>query len=86
MAISDGAYNGARKVLVDAGSRTASKSHDKHTQGKGSPDDHGKKLLSEARDDFRSTDMRLPNQRSGMTMAHYDAIHKAAQLMGIPSW
>jgi hypothetical protein len=35
-------YNAARKTLVDAGSKTAHKSHDKHTQGKGPPEEHGK--------------------------------------------
>ena len=86
MAISDHDYNTARAILVAAGSRTAAKSHDKHTNGAGSPDSHGKDLLREARDDFRITDAGQANLQSRMTAAHYAAVHNAATQMGITSW
>ena len=85
-AISDNNYNKARTILVAAGSITAQKSHEKHTQGAGSPDGHGQTLLGEARDEFRETDAGQPNLHSGMTQAHYTAIHNAAQQMSIQDW
>lgn len=86
MAISDRAYNQARAILINAGSHTANASHPKHTGGAGSPDSHGQDLLREARDEFRNNDQGQPNLRSGMTQAHYDAIHDAANEMGIQNW
>ena len=86
MAISDNNYNRARAILVAAGSNTAVTSHEKHTQGAGSPDGHGQALLREARDEFRGTDAKQPNLHSGMTQAHYTAIHSAAQQMNIQDW
>jgi hypothetical protein len=84
--ISDDAYNKARTILANAGSDSAKKSHVKHTGGKGSPEDHGKQLLREARDEFRKKDKGQPNLKSEMTVDHYNAIHKAAQEMKISSW
>jgi hypothetical protein len=46
--IKDKDYNRARSMLVAAGSMSAQKSHLKHTQGRGSPDGHGRSLLNEA--------------------------------------
>jgi hypothetical protein len=86
MAISDSNYNKARNILVQAGSASASTSHPKHTQGNDSPDSHGQDLLREARDEFRGTDARQQNLQSGMTAAHYTAIHSAAQQMDINDW
>lgn len=85
MSISDDQYNRARAILIEAGSRTASSSHAKHTQGRGSPVGHGQQLLREARDEFREAD-RQSGSHSGMTEAHYKAIHRAAQEMGISNW
>ncbi len=84
--ISDRQYNTARSILVQAGSHSADASHVKHTRGAGSPDGHGQELLREARDEFRQTDANLPGLRSRMTQAHYDAIHNAAETMGIEEW
>jgi hypothetical protein len=87
MAISDANYNRARGILVAAGSRTAAASHEKHTQGTGSPDGHGQQLLREARDEFRRVDANTaPDLNSGMTLAHYNAVHSAAATMGISNW
>ena len=86
MSISDNDYNRARAILAQAGSNTASKSHDKHTQGAGSPDSHGQDLLREARDEFRGTDAGQGGLQSGMTQGHYNAVHQAAQRMGIDQW
>jgi hypothetical protein len=86
MAISDNSYNAARSTLALAGSQTAAKSHPKHNTSGGSPDSQGQELLREARDEFRKDDAKHPNLKSGMTQAHYDAIHKAAEEMGIANW
>ena len=86
MSISDNDYNRARAILVQAGSASADKSHDKHTQGKGSPDSHGQDLLREARDEFRGTDAGQAGLQSGMTQGHYNAVHQAADKMGITQW
>ncbi|MGH7122530.1 MAG: hypothetical protein ACREFP_26665 [Acetobacteraceae bacterium] len=86
MSIADNDYNRARAILVQAGSKTASKSHDKHTQGKGSKDSDGQGLLREARDEFRGTDTGQPGLQAGMTAAHYGAVHGAAQQMSITQW
>ena len=85
MAISDGKYDKARDILIGAGSNTARASHRKHTQG-GSPDDHGRQLLVEARDEFRRGDPGLDSLHSGMSQRHYAAIHSAADEMGIDRW
>ncbi len=84
--ISDYQYNRARNILVQVGSHTAGVSHPKHTQGTGSPESHGRQLLREARDEFRQLDANLPDLRSGMTQAHYNAIHQAANTMTISQW
>jgi hypothetical protein len=86
MAISDYNYNTARTILINAGSQTANASHPKHTGGAGSPDGHGKSLLREARDEFRINDVGQANLQSEMTIAHYQAIHRAANQMGIINW
>jgi hypothetical protein len=86
MAISDDDYNWARATLARAGSKSAEKSHDKHTKGKGSPDSHGQDLLREARDEFRTTDTNENNLKAGMTAAHHKAITDAAKKMGITNW
>jgi len=86
MAISDNNYNRARAILAAAGSKTANASHEKHTQGAGSPLGHGQSLLREARDEFRGTDAGQDALRSGMTQAHFDAVHNAADQMRIGAW
>lgn len=86
MSISDGDYNRARAILAAAGSNTAAKSHDKHTKGKGSPEGHGVSLLQEARDEFQANDAGGEDLQAGMTGDHYNAIHSAADQMGITSW
>jgi len=86
MPIKDDDYNRARRILAQAGSDSAAKSHVKHTGGKGSPDGHGQDLLAEARDEFRGRDSGQPNLQSGMTHVHYTAIHQAAGAMGISNW
>jgi hypothetical protein len=78
-------YNTARNILVQAGSDSASKSHPKHNTDS-VPDTHGKDLLAEARDEFRSTDAGGDDLRSEMSQDHYTAIHKAADEMGIDQW
>ena len=83
--ISDGDYNAARKKLIDSGSASAGASHPKHTNG-GSPDGHGVSLLQEARDEFRNTDAGQEGLKSGVTIAHYTAIHWAANKMSIDKW
>lgn len=79
-------YNAARQRLIDAGSDSADKSHKKHASDSDCPDDHGKSLLQEARDEFRVNDAGKPGLISRMTNAHHTAIHAAAQLMGITHW
>uniref|UniRef100_A0AAU2UWL6 Uncharacterized protein n=1 Tax=Streptomyces sp. NBC_00003 TaxID=2903608 RepID=A0AAU2UWL6_9ACTN len=85
--IKPAAYNQARSILAKAGSQTAAKSHPIH--GK---DDvavsYGTSLLAAARDEFRHTDRNLPpkQKKSGMSIAHYNAIHSAAKTMGIDRW
>lgn len=78
-------YSQARSVLAQAGSDTASKSHPKHNTDS-VPESHGADLLREARDEFRGTDGGAGALQSGMTQAHYDAVHRAAEVMGISSW
>ena len=86
MTISDGDYNAARDLLVKAGSKSAEKSHRKHGNKNGSPMDHGKKLLQEARDEFRKLDYGQLALVSQMTNRHHKAIHDAARKMGVTSW
>ncbi|WP_220377952.1 hypothetical protein [Streptomyces inhibens] len=45
-------------------------------------------LLREARDEFRQSDLGLPDEqkKSGMSEPHYAAVHKAADEMGINHW
>lgn len=86
MALKDNDYNKARKTLIDAGSKSAEKSHEKHTQKNDSPIEHGVSLLQEARDEFRKIDSGKSNLISGMTSEHYDAVHKAARQMNIENW
>jgi hypothetical protein len=86
MAISDDDYNWAKNTLAKAGSKSAEKSHVKHTGGKGSPESHGQDLLREARDEFRKLDANEDNLKAGMTEAHHKAITDAAKKMGITKW
>lgn len=85
LAIKVANYNTARNTLIQAGSKTAEKSHPAHGD-KDVPDGHGKELLREARDEFRETDKGNQNLKSEMTQGHYDAVHKAATVMGISDW
>lgn len=78
-------YNKARAILVAVGSASAAKSHDQHGVDT-CPADYGVQLLRESRDEFRKTDAGQPNLVAGMTKAHYDAVHKAADQMGITNW
>lgn len=84
--INDNDFNSARESLIKAGSDSARACHPAHTKGKGSPDHHGQSLLAEARDEFRKTDAGKNNLFSGVTLAHYDAIHAAARKMGVQNW
>jgi hypothetical protein len=86
MAIQDREYNRARGILAAAGSMTAAKSHEKHTQGAGSPDSDGQQLLREARDEFQKADAGQAGLRANMTAAHYQAVHGAADEMSITEW
>ncbi|MFE7594552.1 hypothetical protein ACFU6K_34620 [Kitasatospora sp. NPDC057512] len=81
------AYNQARGTLINAGSKTAAKSHPAHGT-KDVPVSHGTSLLAEARDEFRAADKKLPasQKRSDMSIPHYNAIHNAATTMGIDTW
>ncbi|MBV2154120.1 hypothetical protein [Kitasatospora sp. SUK 42] len=85
--IKTGDFNNARGILVKAGSKTAEKTHEAHGV-KDVPVSHGTSLLAEARDEFRAADRNLPakDKKSDMSIAHYDAIHKAAKTMGIDTW
>lgn len=77
--ISDEDYNKARAILAKAGSKSAAKSHEKHTQGKGSPQTHGTQLLQEARDEFNT----FPEAKMKTGRA---AVVQAAKVMGIARW
>ena len=85
MPLNPAKYNKARDILGTAGSNSAKKSHPKHNTDQ-VPDDHGKALLREARDEFRKADKGKEGLQSEMLPAHYEAIHKAAKEMGITSW
>ncbi|MFE4517349.1 hypothetical protein ACFRMQ_24505 [Kitasatospora sp. NPDC056783] len=80
-------YNQARNTLINAGSKTASKSHPAHGT-KDVPVSHGTSLLAEARDEFRAADRSLPadKKKSDMSIPHYNAVHSAAKTMGIDTW
>ncbi|MFJ7908859.1 hypothetical protein [Kitasatospora sp. NPDC096204] len=80
-------YNQARSTLINAGSKTAAKSHPAHGT-KDVPVSHGTGLLAEARDKFRAADRNLPagQKRSDMSIPHYNAVHSAARTMGIDTW
>lgn len=85
--IKPAAYNQARSILADAGSKTAAKSHVIH--GKDDvPVGYGTSLLAAARDEFRAGDKNLPakEKKADMSIAHYNAIHSAAKTMGIDTW
>jgi hypothetical protein len=78
-------YNKARAILVAVGSESAAKSRDQHGVAT-CPAEVGAQLLRDARDEFRKTDAGLAGLVAGMTRAHYDAMHKAADTMGIVHW
>ena len=80
-----GKYNTAKAALTKAGSKSAAKSHTQHG-AKECPDEYGKQMLREARDEFRKADKGQAELKSEMTQAHYDAIHTAAKTMGISNW
>lgn len=86
MPIKDDDYNQARGILAAAGSQAAAKAHQKHTQGKGSPEAHGKQLLQAARDAFRRNDQGQAPLESGMTAAHHTATMRAATEMSTTDW
>ena len=71
--IKDADYNAARGILITAGSKSAEKSHVKHTGKAGSPDGHGTARLHEATTEFGATP----------TAAQTKALAKAAKKMGI---
>ena len=83
MSISDRRYNRAKAILSQAGSNTAAASHNKHTQGKGSPDGHGRNLIAEARAEFMAADVGQANLQNGMTAAHDRAISDAESELNI---
>ncbi|MGW6412785.1 hypothetical protein ACWF95_37375 [Streptomyces vinaceus] len=85
--VKNAAYNQARSILALAGSKTAGASHVVHGTDD-SPASYGVSILTEARDEFRAADSGLPDaqKNSGMSIAHYDAIHQAADAMGIVTW
>jgi hypothetical protein len=85
--IKPAAYNQARSILANAGSQAAAKSHPIH--GKDDvPVGYGTSLLAAARDEFRQADRNVPakDKKAGMSAPHYNAIHSAAQTMGIDQW
>lgn len=84
--IKNDAYNRAKTMLTVAGSASASKSHTKHGKPDDCPAEHGVALLREARDEFRVTDAGGQGLRAGMTAGHYQAVHSAANEMGISGW
>ncbi|MBB5157157.1 WXG100 family type VII secretion target [Saccharopolyspora phatthalungensis] len=81
-------YNKAKTILADIGSMTARKSHVKHDKDS-APSNHGASLLAAARDEFQQQGKNagLPKHTyNGMTKEQYDAIHRAAETMGISKW
>lgn len=79
--ISDAEYNQARNTLIDAGSNSARASHPKHNTRGGSPDNHGRQLVSEAIQEFRNMDAGGDMLTRGMTMNHFVAVSNAATEM-----
>ncbi|MFB8788293.1 MAG: hypothetical protein U7123_05455 [Potamolinea sp.] len=69
--ISDGQYNAARQILIDARSRSAEVSHPRHGNRDGNPVGFGLQLLRGARQDFANNPLKLR------------IIHRAAAAMGI---
>ena len=78
-------YNTAKAILTKAGAASAGKSHVQH-KTPDVPEDYGKELLRECRDEFRKADKGKPDLKSEMTEPHYKAVHDAATAMGISSW
>ena len=78
-------YNKARAILVAVGSASAAKSRDQHGAAT-CPAEIGTQLLREARDEFRRTDAGMPDLVAGVTRAHYDAVFKASDIMGVDNW
>ena len=78
--IKSDAYNKAKAALTKAGSTTAGKSHPKHGTDGTCPEDHGKQMLREARDEFNK--IKDPVKMK----AGRDAVVAAAKTMGIASW
>jgi hypothetical protein len=78
MPISTHAYNTARNILIASNSRTAAASHPKHG-GDRWPDDHGRSLLREARDEFNQLPEPVRSQKRAVVVI-------AAGLMGIERW
>ncbi len=74
--IKDGNYNAARKILIEAGSKTAEKAHPQHTSSGSCPRDYGIKLINEAGDEFTQL---------GYTKVHEKAIAAATKKMGLVS-
>ncbi len=79
--ISDADYNQARNTLIAAGSNSARASHPKHNTRGGSPDNHGRQLVSEAIQEFRAADAGGNALTRGMTIAHFVAVSNAATEM-----
>ena len=78
--IKSDAYNKAKAALTKAGSATAGKSHVKHGTDGTCPEDHGKALLREARDEFNKL------KEEAKKKVGRDAVVSAAKTMGIASW
>jgi hypothetical protein len=78
MPISTHDYNTARNMLIAGGSRTAAASHPKHG-GDRWPDDHGKSLLREARDEFNQLAEPVRSEKRAVVV-------NAAKQMGITEW
>jgi hypothetical protein len=81
--INDADYNSARGILITANCNSASASHPKHTQGRGSPDGHGRSLVREAVEEFQAADVNAAALTRGMTMLHFVAVSNAAHEMGL---
>ncbi|WP_062058235.1 hypothetical protein [Aquimarina longa] len=73
MPIKDKDYNKAKALLEVAGSKSAEKSHKKHTGSKGSSDSHGRSLYNEAQQDFGGQP----------TAVQLEALRKAGNLLGV---
>lgn len=88
MPISDADYNRAKAILEKAGSLKAAKSHKKHGNSGGSPDQHGVDLLVEARDELVEAARRIadPIRQAAAVRAAKAEVSKAAGAMGITHW